>query len=411
VLKSIGASGLATSIAGCLGGQSGGDDTVLFGATVSLSGSLSTNGKLTEQGYKLWQKHMNENQGGLKIGDTTKKIKLKLYDDQSSSSTAREQYQKLVSQDDVDLLLGPYSSGMTSSVGPIAEKNEIPMIAGGAASKEVYTQGWDYVYGTLPLANTYMDGAVEMADQLDDPPKRVGIIHVNTLFPTGVGKGAEKAVKNADNLEFVFRSAYPEGTKDLSSIINQAKSKNIDFLIGGTHTQSSILAVKQMKSLGFNPDLVAFSVGPPTPDFRDSLGDAANHILGVTMWLPAMSYEGKYIGSASKYADLFEQRFDKTPDYHAASTTTDGLVFQHAIEDVAESAKPADVEKALNTITVDSPFETFYGPVGFSKGQVGTRGANLAKAAGVLQVQGGEPTLVYPGGSELQYPMPGWDER
>ncbi|MFB6152698.1 MAG: amino acid ABC transporter substrate-binding protein, partial [Halodesulfurarchaeum sp.] len=280
----------------------------------------------------------------------------------------------------------------------------------GAASKEVYSQGWEYIYGTLPLANTYMDNVVKMANALDNPPKRVGIIHVNTLFPTGVGKGAEQAVKNASNLQFVFRESYPSGTKDLSSLINQAKSQNIDLLIGGTHTQSAILAVKQMKTLGFNPELVAFSVGPPTPDFRNALGKAANYVLGVTMWLPAMDYSGPYIGSASKYADRFQSEFGREPDYHAASTTTDGLIFQHAIEKQGSAAR-ADVEKGLNSITVDNPFETFYGPVGFSTGQLNTRGANLAKAAGVLQIQGGSPTLVYPGGSDLKYPMPAWDER
>ncbi|MFB6125254.1 MAG: amino acid ABC transporter substrate-binding protein [Halanaeroarchaeum sp.] len=414
-LKLAGVTGAAglTSLSGCTGGGSnggGGDDTILFGATVSLTGSLSTNGKLTQQGYQLWKRHMNDKQGGIKVGDTTKKIELKIYDDESSDSTARTQYQKLVSQDNVDLLLGPYSSGMTRSVGPIAESNKIPMIAGGAASKEVYTNDWDYVYGTLPLANTYMDNVVKMADGLDSPPKRVGIIHVNTLFPTGVGKGAEAAVKEAKNLQFVFRESYPEGTSDLSSIINKAKSQNIDLLIGGTHTQSAILAMKQMKSLKFNPKMVAFSVGPPTPDFRESLGDAAEHVLGVTMWLPEMSYQGPYIGSAAKYNELFKEEFGSEPDYHAASTATDGLVFQHAIEQQG-SAAAEDVEKGLNSITTDDPLETFYGPVGFSTGQLGTRGANLAKGAGVLQIQSGKPKLVYPGGTDVQYPMPTWSER
>lgn len=417
ILKGAGIASVAgiTGLAGCSGGGGdgggGGDDSILFGATVSLTGSLSTNGKLTQQGYQLWQKFMNDKQGGIKVGDTTKEIKLKIYDDESSESTARTQYQKLVSEDNVDLLLGPYSSGMTRAVGPIAESNEIPMIAGGAASKEVYTQGWEHVYGTLPLANTYMDNVVEMADGLSDPPKRVGIIHVNTLFPTGVGKGAESAVKGANNLQFVFRESYPEGTSDLSSVINQAKSEDIDLLIGGTHTQSAILAMKQMKSLGFNPNMVAFSVGPPTPDFRDSLGDAAEHVLGVTMWLPAMDYNGPYIGSASEYAELFKDQFDgKEADYHAASTTTDGLVFQHAIEQQGSDARE-DVEKGLNSITADDPLETFYGPVGFSDGQLGTKGANLAKGAGVLQIQDDSPELVYPGGNDVTYPMPGWDER
>jgi len=411
-LKLTGAAGAAglSSFAGCTGGGSGGSDSILFGATVSLTGSLSTNGKLTQQGYQLWQRYMNDEQGGIKVGDSSKKIELKIYDDESSDSTARTQYQKLVSKDDVDLLLGPYSSGMTRAVGPIAESNEIPMIAGGAASKEVYTNDWDYVYGTLPLANTYMDNVVKMADGLDSPPKKVGIIHVNTLFPTGVGKGAEDAVKEANNLEFVFRESYPEGTSDLSSIINKAKSNDIDLLIGGTHTQSAILAMKQMKSLKFNPQMVAFSVGPPTPDFRESLGDAAEYALGVTMWLPEMSYQGPYIGGAAKYAELFKKEFDKEPDYHAASTTTDGVVFQHAIEQ-AGSADPADVEAQLNKITADNPLETFYGPVGFSDGQLGTKGANLAKGAGVLQIQGGKPKLVFPGGTDVQYPMPAWSER
>lgn len=417
VIKTVGTAGVVglTSLAGCIGGgddnsdggsTGGSSNPILFGATVSLTGKFSTNGKLTEQGYKLWQTQANEN-GGISVGGTQRKVELKLYDDQSSSSKARQQYQKLVSKDNADLLLGPYSSGMTKAVGPIAEKNEIPMIAGGAASKDVYTQGWDYMHGTLPLAPTYMENVVKMADEMENPPTNVGIMHVNTLFPTGVGEGAEAAVKDASNLSFKFRESYPSGTKDLSSIIQQAKNQHVDLLIGGTHTQSAILAVKQMKSNKYNPDMLGFSVGPPTPDFRDSLGESANYALGVTMWLPAMDQEGPYIGTASNYADLFKDQFDTEPDYHAASTTADGVVFQRAIEEHAQSADPKEVEAALEKVD----FETFYGPVNFSEGKLGTRGANLGKSAGVLQIQDGEPVLVYPGGEEFQYPMPTWSER
>ncbi|MFB6133064.1 MAG: amino acid ABC transporter substrate-binding protein [Halanaeroarchaeum sp.] len=420
-LKIAGATGAVglTSLAGCsgetngngttTGGTQSGTNSVLFGATVSLTGSLSTNGTLTKQGYNLWQSFANRN-GGIDIGGETYEVKLKLYDDQSKASTAQTQYQKLVTQDDVDLLLGPYSSGMTRSVGPIAESNEIPMIAGGAASKEVYTQGWDYVYGTLPLANTYMKNVVEMAAGFENPPERVGIIHVNSLFPTGVAKGAEKAVKNTDALEFVFRESYPAGTTSLSSLVNQAKNQNVDMVLGGTHTQTAIQFVKDMQSYAYSPDAVAFSVGPPTPDFRNALGNAANYIYGVTMWLPGMDYKGPYIGTASNYATMFKEQFDTVPDYHAASTTADGLVFQHAMEK-AGSYKAKEVEAQLDQITVEDPLTTFYGPVGFSKGQLGTRGANLSKAAGVLQIQDGSPVLVYPGGQKPQYPMPAWDER
>ena len=422
-LKLAGATGAVglTSMAGCseesqgngttTGGSQSGTNSVLVGATVSLTGKLSTNGKLTQQGYKLWQSEANKN-GGIELGGDTYEVELKMYDDQSAASTAQTQYQKLVTQDNADLLLAPYSSGMTRSVGSIAESNEIPMIAGGAASREVYQQGWDYVYGTLPLADTYMDNVVEMASKFDDPPKRVGVVHVNELFPTGVGKGAEEAVKNADNLEFVFRESYPAGTTSLSSLVNQAKNEDIDMILGGTHTQTAIQFVKDMQSYDYSPDAVAFSVGPPTPDFRDSLGDAANYSYGVTMWLPGMDYEGEYIGTASEYAEKFRAQFDDTePDYHAASTTADGVTLQYAMEE-AGTIDAKEVEAQLNQITPDSPLETFYGPVGFATGEDSdVKGANLAKAAGVLQIQDGSPVLVYPGGEEANYPMPAWGER
>ena len=104
-------------------------DTIVFGAAVSFTGKYSTNGKHTKNGYDLAAKRLNE-MGGVKVDGKNYKLKVVYYDDESVPTRGAQLAERLIKQDGVKFMLGPYSSGLTKAMAPVTEKHKIPMIEG-----------------------------------------------------------------------------------------------------------------------------------------------------------------------------------------------------------------------------------------------------------------------------------------
>jgi hypothetical protein len=86
-------------------------DVITSSIVVADREALSTEGRLVKEGYDFYVKHINE-KGGIKVGDKTYKVAIKYYDDASTAATSVQLYEKLINEDGIKLLLGPYSSGV-----------------------------------------------------------------------------------------------------------------------------------------------------------------------------------------------------------------------------------------------------------------------------------------------------------
>ena len=107
--------------------------TIVLGAPLGLTGSLTKESILTQQGYNLWQDWINE-RGGIVVNGVKHPVTIKYYDDTSSANQSAVLMQKLITEDKANFLLGPYGSAATATDAAIAEQNEIPMVeANGAA--------------------------------------------------------------------------------------------------------------------------------------------------------------------------------------------------------------------------------------------------------------------------------------
>ena len=109
-------------------------DTITLGAAVSLTGKYATNGEHTQRGYDLAVQVIND-KGGVNINGKKYKLAVKYYDDESDANKAATLAQRLIEQDGIQYMLGPYGSGITIAVAPVTEKFQIPMIEANGASK------------------------------------------------------------------------------------------------------------------------------------------------------------------------------------------------------------------------------------------------------------------------------------
>src|SRR6266851_5532527 len=131
------------------------DDTIALGAAVSITGNYSTNGKNTRDGYELAIKRVNE-MGGVKVGGKTYKLKVVYYDDESTPARGAQLAERLIAQDGVKFMLGPYSSGLTKAIAPVTEKYRIPMVEANGADRDLFTKGYKYIFAVLSTSEQYI---------------------------------------------------------------------------------------------------------------------------------------------------------------------------------------------------------------------------------------------------------------
>ena len=375
--------------------------TISLGAAVSDTGRFAREGQDTRQGYNLWLDWVNNEYGGIQVGDERYEVEIVYYDDEGDPDTAASLVEKLITEDEVDFLLGPYSSGLTMSTSAIAEKYNMVMVEGNGASESIFERGFKNIFAVLTPAGNYTQSALKALSDLG--AETVVVAYEDTAFPTSVGEGAVRWAEEY-GMEVLAVETYPLEVSDVSAIMTKFRDLDPDVFVGGGHFNDALLFVRAAQELGFTPDAMVITVGPSNPDFAEEVGSAANYILGPTQWEATMKWEGQYLGSPSEYASRYETMWGEPPTYQAAESTATALALQAAIENAGTTDMDA-VRQALNDLDI----VTFYGPIRFDD-----TGKQEAKPMGTIQIQDGVINVVAPSEAavaDLLYPMAAWEDR
>ncbi len=378
-----------------------GEKIIYLGAAVSETGRFSREGKDTRQGYNTWLDWVNNEYGGIKVGDERYKVELIMYDDEGDPDTAARLVEKLINEDRVDFLLGPYSSFLTQSASAIAEKYDKIMIEGNGAAETLFQRGFQNLFAVLTPAINYTRSALELL--VEQGAETVVIAYEDTAFPTSVADGAQHWAAEY-GLEVLGVETYPVNVADVSGIMSKFKELEPDIFVGGGHFNDAVLFIRAAKELDFNPKAMVITVGPSNPKLIEEVGADSEYVIGPTQWEASMSYADDYFGTAAEYAARYEKLWGEPPTYQAAESTATALALHIAIEQAA-SLDTAAVRTALRNLDV----VTFYGPINFDE-----KGRNAAKPMGAIQIQDGEILVVAPTNAavtELNYPAPAWKDR
>jgi hypothetical protein len=174
-------SGLFSVIA--LSWASSAQQPIRIGASMSITGKLySVQGGYGREGYLLCQKHVNA-QGGV-LG---RPIEFVIYDDGSEEKTAVGLYEKLIAEDKVDAVLGPYGSAITDAVADVAEKHRKLMIAPMAATTSIWEKGRRYLVMMLSPTESSSAGLLDLAAR--NGLRTLAVINQDALVPNATAKG------------------------------------------------------------------------------------------------------------------------------------------------------------------------------------------------------------------------------
>src|SRR5260370_16419125 len=223
------------------------EDTIVFGAAISLTGKTAREGEYPGDGYQFYVDTMNQ-AGGIKVGGKTYKVALKYYDDESKSERTAQLVEKLINEDKVNFLLGPYASAPTATAAPIAEKYKIPMVEANGSAESIFNKGYKYSFMVLSPAKLYLRGVLDLVHLKDPAAKTVAILGENEPFSKEVASGAAEYAKQI-GMDVVYHELYPSNTQAVSSLLTNVKPKNPHIVLGAGHLQDSPFTVKQSKYL------------------------------------------------------------------------------------------------------------------------------------------------------------------
>lgn len=348
--------------------QDGEEVTLVIGFTSSITGKYETSSGRQVRGFNLWMEQVNE-AGGLELSDgTIVKFEAVTYDDESASERVQELYTILATEDEADLLISPYSSGLTAAASVIAEQYGKVMITTGAADDNNYKQGFTQVFQIYTPASRYLAGAVDLLAATDPDVKKVAFVYENSNFSTSVVEAAS-AYAESLGYEVVLFEGYAPETTDFAAFINKIVDSGAEAVLGGGHFQDGSTFARQLSEKDVDVSFFTLLVAPPEPDFAD-LGEAALGVIGPSQWEPLAEFTEDSAAEAgfewfgpggAEFVEAYKAAYeDESPSYHSAGGYAAGLILQKAIL-AADSVDPAAIKEALDAMEV----LTFYGLVKF----------------------------------------------
>lgn len=366
-------------------------DTIILGSAISFTGKYSTNGIHAKNGYELAVKQINE-MGGVKVGGKTYKLSVKYYDDESTPARGAQLAERLIKQDGVKFMLGPYSSGLTKAIAPVTEKYKIPMVEAEGASRSLFTQGYKYLFAVLSTSEQYLASSIDLAAEIakkngkQPSDVKIAMAFENDPFSLDVRAGVVADAKKY-NMKIVIDDKLPRDLSDMSATLTKVRALKPDLLVVSGHSKGAATAARQIKEMKIATPMIAMT-HCEAAKVVSKFGAATNDFLCPTQWAETLSYKGDYFGSAAEFDTLFKKTYDgyKNVPYQAAQAAASVLVWKEAFE----RANSFDVDKVRDAIAA-TDMKTFYGDIRFSDA-----GNNIAKPMVLRQIQNGTFNVVAP---------------
>jgi branched-chain amino acid transport system substrate-binding protein len=382
------------------GGGGGGEasgDPIKVGASLPLTGEFSEPGKAARQGYEVWEAMVNE-QGGLIDG---RPVEMVIKDDQSNQNTIVADYNALISQDQVDLLLGTFSSLLNLPASAVAERNRMLYVEPAGGAPELFDRDFRFLFFAQQATadkqgEVWANYITELPE--NERPKTAAYPTLDDPFAQPTSEGIEAILSKA-GIETVYRETYTIDNPNLDGIANALNSRNPDLVVHGATFEDGVGMVRALRKADFTPKMLYQTTAP-------SLGDQYSGAIGE------QTTEGIFYGvSHSKEADTpgnpefvakYREMFggEEVPE-DAADAYAAAQVLQAAVDAVGTIERERQLE--LADWLRENEVDTILGPLSWDD-QGRPEGEFL-----VGQWQSGVPEIILPeAAATTEEILPGW---
>lgn len=336
-------------------------DQLSVGLPVSQSGQFSLQGEQVLAGIQHWIRWVNR-RGGVTL-DTGQQLPVELlqYDDESRPAAVERLTQRLIQDDEVDILLGPYSSRLTLAAAPVADAHETVLWNHSGATDALYDESFRWLVSSLASASSYFHGLLDLIHQIDRSASRIAVCWSKSgSFGAAVASGATSHARTA-GFSVVTEHAW-EPPLDPASLVDSVQDTDPDLVLAAGSFDDDIRFVRELVSRDSHTKAIGV-VAAGISSFGERLGELAHGVFGPSQWEPVPGISPDYGPSPADVIDLFENDSVQATDYPAAQAFATGVVLERclateaAYDPTSETVNQQQLRNAANT----ADFMTFYG--------------------------------------------------
>ncbi len=346
---------------------------IRIGIAVSQTGNLADSAKHYFRGLELWRDQVNAS-GGL-LG---RQVELVVYDDRSDAATSARLYERLITSDNVDLLVGTLGSAQAATSTAVAEKHKRVMINGGGAAEAIHERGFQYIFQTAARITNYVDGV----EPLMKSAKIKSLAFVARDY--AAARDTEKVVKRQaerNGVKVVMDEYFPAGNVDFSSQIARARQTKPELWISIGYPNEAIEMVRQFRASNFTPRAFVHN-GVAQEDFLKATGKDGEGALGLSLYEPSLKTKGN-----AEFVKAFQARYGYEPGYYSSFGYVAVTVLGAAVKQAGSIDQEA-LRKVLSTMQMDTVMG--HHQVDPKTGmQIGVKGL-------LVQIRNGKREIVWP---------------
>jgi branched-chain amino acid transport system substrate-binding protein len=382
---------------------------VKIGGTKPLTGSAALQGIDENRGLEIWAKRWVNDQGGIKAGDgNTYEVELTIYNDESKPENVSRFYEKLISDDKVDFLMGPIWAPLGQATVAAVEKYKKLEIYGNSAFDPTQWHDWKYVMMVITNGPDYLNILTDMIINKvlpqDPDAKDIAIVHTDDAFGIVSGSWGYQYAKKQPQLNVVYYDKVSFDSTDFTPVLTKVKAANPSILLFEAGIKAPLVA-KGVREIGLDLKLFYPGTYGVFKQFYDGLSPKyGENVISITQWVPGEKYPANYGPTEDWFVSQFNKDYNvSTPQYTAGTGFTQGLILQAAME---KCSKPLDSD-AMRQVVGNVSFTGFFGDIAFDP----VTGWQTGHKMSALQWQDGNAVCVYPekvAKAPLRYPMAKW---
>jgi branched-chain amino acid transport system substrate-binding protein len=354
---------------------------IVIGASIPLSGALSSFGGFQKWGYEHAVAEVNAT-GGITVDGTQRKIRLVLRDDKTDANVVASNIDTLISADHANALLGSCTPPLVIAGALAAERNATPFVSGCAPlvsfrAARRWAWAWDIFFNDPDLAEAPFRTLQDLAVKTN---RKIAILHDNSADGSVVGGKLWPELAKKYGYTVAANIEFPTDTSDFSASVQQAKKSGADVVLVDTVTPQAVSLRKQMAAADFSPQVLVMEKGAEPTQFAEAVGTLANGVMVGGYWDPSFPYPG-----AAELKTAYTAEAGGSVSQHIADSYTAARVLFDAIAS-AGSLDKQKINEAIGATDKSYPV----GPVKF--------GENHAAALQMVEMQwqGNDTKVVWP---------------
>ena len=351
---------LASSLGQLAGAQSEVEE-IKIGVVAPLTGGASTTGTDMWQAAVLAADEINA-QGGVNVSGVNMQIALVKGDTETSREGGVKVVTKLITEDEVDLLVGGFSSGITYADSVVAAEHKVPFIITGASSPTI-TRRTDidttYFFHFIPTTSDYSESNLLFVDEIVKPkinerfdfsadrPLRLAVLYQDSAYGKGVYEGVNRVIEEYNlSMEVVAAEKFKMSETDYRTTLTVIKAANPDVVFPAAFLNEQTLIVAQgRRDVGLNTIYLSV-ICNDDPDYYTGVERWGEYSIQDSIFGPYAVPSGPIYSAVVKFKEDFESKWGASPSMMGATTYEGVYIAAEAIN----NAGTLDKEKIRDSL-------------------------------------------------------------